>query len=102
MPNYFLGYQGGRQFDDPEEGKRQQARWQAWMRDLGDAMINPGTPFGASRAVTASGVTDVGGPDRLTGYSIVRADSMEAAIEIARACPFAEIGTMLVCETMQM
>jgi hypothetical protein len=42
------------------------------------------------------------GPNALTGFSIVLADNMDAALEIARRCPFLEIGTIEVAEAMEM
>jgi len=39
----------------------------------------------------------------MSGYTIVEADSIEAALEMAKACPFLEIGGSLeVSELMQM
>jgi hypothetical protein len=72
------------------------ARWQAWIGDLGSAMVNPGTPLGPAKTLSENGVSDDGRSDPLTGFSIVRADSMEAAamasLRIARfssSAPFA-------------
>lgn len=39
----------------------------------------------------------------MSGFTILKADSMEAALSIAQACPFLEIGGSLeVSELMQM
>ncbi|WP_455221752.1 YciI family protein [Kaarinaea lacus] len=39
----------------------------------------------------------------MSGFSIIKADSMEAALSIAKACPFLEIGGSLeVSEMMEM
>ncbi len=101
MPDFILAYRGGRQPDTPEEGQAQMARWKKWLSDLGDAAVNPGTPLGKSQFVTANGIAP-DGPEPLTGYSIVTADDMNAALEIAKACPFAEIGTLEVAEIKSM
>ena len=103
MSSYFIGYRGGRQPASPEEGAKHMAKWKAWVDGLGDAMVNPGTPLGMSRMVSADGVSDDGGSDPMSGFSIVKADSMDAAIEIARDCPFLETGgTLEVAEVMEM
>ncbi|HUV32593.1 MAG TPA: hypothetical protein VMW31_03400 [Devosiaceae bacterium] len=103
MPNYFIGYQGGTQTADPQEGARQQEKWKAWMGGLGDAIVNFGTPLVQSRAVTAGGVSEVDKSAALTGYSIISADSMDAALEIAGACPYLDTGgTVLVAEAREM
>ena len=79
------------------------AKWKAWVEDLGDAVVNPGTPLDKSKTVSSSGVTDDGGPNPLSGFSMVKAGSMDAALEMAKACPFLETGgTLEVAEVMEM
>ncbi len=103
MPNYVLAYHGGKTPESPEEGARQMAKWNAWVGGLGDAVVNPGTPLGKPKTVSAGGVSDDGGSDPLLGFSIVKADSMDAALEMAKACPTLEIGgTIEVAEVMEM
>ena len=102
MPEYVFAYHGGKKPETPEQGAQLMARWKAWLGDLGDAVVNPGTPLGKSKTVSADGVTDDGGPNPLAGFSILQADDMDAAIEMARACPFLEMGTIEVAEAMQM
>ncbi len=103
MPNYIIAYHGGKMPETPEEGAKQMEKWKAWVGGLGDAVVNPGTPLGKSKTVSSGGVSDNGGPDRLTGFSMVKADSMEAALEIAKSCPYLEIdGTIEVAEVMEM
>ena len=38
----------------------------------------------------------------MTGISIVKADSMDAAIEMVKGCPHLEHGTVDVAEAMEM
>jgi len=102
MPDYIVAYHGGKKPETPEEGARHMAKWKAWVDGLGDAMVNPGTPLGKSRIVSSEGVSDDGGPDALSGFSILKADSMDAALEIAKDCPFLEFGTIEVAEVMEM
>ena len=102
MANYIIAYHGGKKFESPEEGAQHMAKWQAWVGGLGDAVVNPGTPLGKSRIVSAGGVSDDGGSNPLTGFSIVKADTMDAALEMAKACPYLKIGTIEVAEVMEM
>ena len=103
MPNYIIAYHGGNKPESPEEGAKHMAKWKAWVEGLGDAVVNPGTPLGMSKTVSSSGVTDDGGPNPLSGFSMVKADSMDAALEMAKACPFLETGgTLEVAEVMEM
>ncbi len=103
MSNYVLSYHGGRSPESPEEGAKQMAKWRAWVGGLGDAVVNPGTPLGKPKTVSSGGVSDDGGSDPMIGFSIVKADSMDAALEMAKACPTLEIGgTIAVAEVMEM
>lgn len=102
MPNYILAYHGGKKPDSPEEGAEMMAKWKAWADNLGDAMVNLGTPLGKSKTVSADGVTDDGGANPLGGFSTVQADNIEAAVAIAKSCPFVEVGTIEVAEMMEM
>jgi len=44
-----------------------------------------------------------GGTVGMSGYTIIEADSMEAALSVAKACPFLEVGgTLEVSELMKM
>ena len=102
MSEYVFAYHGGKKPESPEEGAEQMARWNAWVEDLGTAMVNPGTPLGKSHTVSASGVEDGGGANPLVGFSVIQADSLEAAVEIAKSCPFLDMGTIEVAEVMVM
>ncbi len=102
MNNYMIAYYGGKKPETPEEGAEGMAKWQAWMTGLGEAIVNPGTPLGNSKIVSSNGVTDDANPNRLTGYSIVKADNIETAIKMAETCPFLEMGTIGIAEMMQM
>jgi len=61
--------------------------WMIWMGEVGDAWADPGNPVGMSKTVMHDKVEDNGGANPLSGYSIVEADSIEAACEIAKGCP---------------
>ncbi len=103
MSNYIIAYHGGRKPETPEEGAEHMAKWKAWIGGLGDAVVNPGTPLGKSRIVSASGVSDDGGSDPMSGFSVVKADSIDAALEMAKECPFLELGgTLEVAEMKEM
>ena len=102
MSDYVFAYYGEPKFESPEEGAKHMAKWQAWMGGLGDAIVNPGHPMGKPKTVSSGGVSDDAGSNRLTGFSIVKADSMDAAVEMAKGCPHLEHGTIDVAEAMTM
>ena len=102
MSDYVLLYYGGQQPESPEEGAEQMERWRAWLSGLGNAVVNPGVPLGTTKTVSSQGVSDNRGTNPLTGFSIVRADSINPAVEMAKACPFLEMGTIDVAEAHEM
>ncbi len=102
MSNYVFAYHGGKKPESPEEGAKLMAKWKAWLGGLGDAVVNPGNPLGMSKTVSSGGVSNDGGSNPLLGFSIVKADSMDAALEMAKGCPHLEIGTIEVAEVKEM
>ena len=102
MPQFIFAYHGGKMPEDPDEGAKLMARWQDWMAGLGDALVNPGHPVGKSTTVSASGVTNDGGPNPLSGFSLVQADDIDAAIEMAKGCPHIDDGSIEIAETVEM
>ena len=95
MPRYLIAYLGGEQPASPEEGQRHFARYLEWLQSLGDAALSPANPFRATQTIHADGRVTGGGMTSMSGYTLIEADSMEAALAIARACPFLEIGGSL-------
>jgi hypothetical protein len=102
MPSFIYAYHGGKKPDTPEEGAAEMEKWKAWVEGLGEAMTNPGTPLGMSKTLSADGVADNGGSNPLAGFSVVTADSIDAAIEMAKDCPFLKMGTIEVAEMLEM
>lgn len=102
MPNYIFAYHGGKKPESPEAGAKLMAKWTAWLGGLGDAVINSGSPLGMSKTVSSAGVTDDGGANPLSGFSIVQADSTDAALGLANGCPHLEHGTIEVAQIIEM
>jgi hypothetical protein len=102
MSNYVFAYHGRKLPESSEEGARYIAEWKAWVGRLGHVLVNPGTPLGNSRTVTSGGISDDGGSNALSGFSIVKADSMDAALEMARKSPHLEHGTIEVAEVKEL
>jgi hypothetical protein len=79
MANYVLVYHGGGM---PEIMQA----WNDWFHKLGDALVDGGNPASATRTIATNGSVsdDPSGP---SGYSILKADSLDAAVELAKGCP---------------
>lgn len=103
MTEYVLAYHGGGRPETPEQGAKQMADWRAWMGGLGDALVDGGKPVGMSKTISSSGVADNGGPNPLSGFSVIQADTMDAAIELAKGCPLIAMGGSIeIAEAMNM
>jgi len=103
MPKFVLAYHGAPQFKNKEDGANHMVAWRNWMQGLGDAVIDPGVPVGTSKTVSSTGVEDGGGSNPLAGITIVQADTMDAAVNMALACPHIDAGgTIEVAEAMNM
>ena len=98
---FVFAYHGGKIPESPEEGAKHMAKFEAWVGGLGNAVVNPGHPLGKSKTVSSSGVSDDGTSNPLVGFSIVKAHSMDAALEMAKGYPHLEIGTVEVVEMME-
>ena len=102
MARYVLAYHGGGASAGSDRATQQRNAFTEWIRELGDAVIDPGTPLTHSKTVSSSGVFDTAESNRLTGFSVIQATSIEEAIEFARDCPFLQVGTIELAEVMEM
>ena len=103
MTQYIITYLGGDQPSSPEEGKEHFAKYKEWLSSLGDSAVSPANPFKDTSTVNPDGTVTVGSTTSMSGFTIIEADSMEAALLVAKACPFLDIGGSLeVSELMEM
>ena len=103
MPKFIFAYHGGSAPETPEEGEKVMAAWMSWMGGLGDAIVDGGNPAGMSKTVSAAGVADDGGANPISGYTLVTAENIDAACDMAKGCPIIEGGgSVEVAEAMEM
>ena len=102
MAEFGLLYVGEPQFGTPEDAQEHQQKFFQWVGSLGEALVNPGMPFGPPTRVGADGVSSEPREVRLTGITIVEAEDMDAAIEIAKSCPYIEVAALDVVQIFQM
>lgn len=101
MANFMIAYYGGKRPGSEEEGRDQRSKWKAWVEALGDAVVNPGTPLPVSKIVSSSAVEDDNDPNSMRGFAVIKADSMDAAVDVAQSDPFLENGgTIRVSQMM--
>lgn len=99
MANYLLNYFGGSMPETDEARARVTDAWNAWFGKLGEAVVDGGNPVSQSRAISPDGsVMDA--TMAPSGYSVISAGNIDAAVEAAKGCPvLAGGGTIVVSET---
>jgi hypothetical protein len=84
MPRFMYLYRGPA--PDPEKSDERMVAFAAWMEKLGPALIDAGSPFGASASVRDDGTEGTAGD--LIGYTLVEADDLTAAKAFTEGLPF--------------
>lgn len=103
MAKYLLVYHGGGMPEGQEARDQVMAAWGTWFENLGPALADGGNPISQTRTVGADSLSDGGGANAATGYSLIQAESMEAAVNLAKGCPVLQGGaTIEVAETFDM
>lgn len=103
MAQFIIVYLGGNQPSSPEKGAEHRSNYMDWLSSLGDAVISPANPLKNTCTVNADGKVTNASSTTMSGYTIINADSMDAALSIAKACPFLDIGgTLEVSELIMM
>jgi YCII-related domain len=101
VAKYVFIYKGGQMGATQAERDAQFAAWGQWFGKLGPAIADGGNPFGPSKAVSSAGSVSDGAPSSLSGYSVINADSLNAATEFAKGCPIlSNKGSVEVYETI--
>lgn len=93
MAKFIYVYHGGSAPESPEEGQKAMQAWMAWFGEMGEAVIDGGHPLGMSKTVTSKGVTNDGGANPSSGYSIVTAKDIDAAVKMSKGCPMVKDGS---------
>ncbi len=100
MPNFMLTYLGSPQISTPEEKQEHMNEYHQWITDLGDAALSPMNPLKNVSVVGSDRNVNEGGETGMSGFTIVSASSMDQALEIAKACPFLDVGGRLEVSEM--
>jgi len=89
MANFVLLYSGGGMPESKAEQEKVMQAWGAWFGQIGNALVDGGNPFTPMAKTIASDGKVTDGPvgTMATGYSVIKADSLAAAVELAKSCP---------------
>ena len=85
MATYLLTYRAPANYTPGSAGTV--AAWSAWFDSLGASLADRGHPIFA-RGTLGNGATGT----VLGGYSLLTADDLEAAMALAKGCPFLSDG----------
>jgi hypothetical protein len=93
MANFLLLYTGGAA-PTPADRDRIMQEWGGWFGKLGDTVVDAGNPVAPhARNLSNGGVHDGAASNPpASGYSILKADSLDAATELAKGCPVLKSG----------
>jgi hypothetical protein len=102
MADYVLLYSGGSMPETEAEQAAVMQAWTSWFQTMGPALKDGGNPFtGQAKTISGDGsITD--GAASASGYSIIEADSLDAAVDLAKGCPVLQGGAKVaVYETFK-
>jgi hypothetical protein len=102
MATYLITYHGAMEMpSSPEARDQMMAAFMQWAASVGDGMVDPGSPLGPSKVVTTESVAEGNAGGQIGGYTIIKADSMDAAVAAIRTHPFlSRGGTLQVSEAV--
>jgi hypothetical protein len=92
MANFLLLYKGGGMPEGDDEKAKAMAAWGEWMKACGENLVDAGNPCSNSKHVDKDGEGDVSG-EKVSGYSVIKADSMEGAVKAASMVPLVVDGS---------
>jgi len=101
MSDFVLLYSGGGMPETEEEQAQALKAWQSWLGEVGDAVKDEGNPFSpAAKTIAPDGAVSDAGGALATGYTIVKAGSLDEATTIAKGSPVLQGGgSVTVYET---
>jgi hypothetical protein len=103
VATYLLAYHGGGGMAADQAARDKiMADWGKWFQDLGPALVDGGNPVMRTKTITSKGsVSEGGGQNPVSGYSLIKADDLDSAVKLARGCPvLADGGSIEVAETV--
>lgn len=98
MANFVLIYSGGSGMAQTQAEQAAVLKaWGDWFTKLGPAVVDGGNPFTPKAShIAANGQVSEGPVGAMaTGYSIIKADSLASAIEMAKGCPVLHGGAQI-------
>jgi hypothetical protein len=103
VATYLLAYHGGSMPEADAARAKVMEAWGAWYGQIGAALVDGGNPIGQTKTVASSGaISDGGGANPISGYTIIKVDSIDQALGAAKMCPILGAGGSIeVAETYE-
>ena len=93
MADFVLLYRGGSMPETDEARAAAMQTWTSWFGSLGSAVKDPGNPFTeTAKSISGNGAIGDVAAGATTGYSIIEADSLDTAVDLAKGCPVLQGG----------
>ena len=103
MTQYLITYLGNPREMGKEEGRKHMQKYRNWLDGLGDTLVSAANPVRNAKGIVSDGSVTDGGYTKMSGYSIIQAETEEEAIAIVKACPYLDVGGQLeMAELVQM
>jgi hypothetical protein len=81
MPNFVFSYRNPKGYVPSTESR---AAWMSWFDGMGDHLVELGRPVFERTAIGDCSPTHT----ELGGYSVIQAEDFDAALAIAKGCPY--------------
>ena len=99
MSRFLVTYHGSGMPDDPAMMEQVKTAFMNWVASSGDAIVDPGAPVQMVTQVAGDGAAPAA---EIGGYSIIQADSADAAAEVLSSHPYvARGGTLQVNQILE-
>jgi hypothetical protein len=103
MTDYLLLYAGGKMPESEAEQAEVMKAWDGWFKTIGDSLKDGGNPFTpGSKSIASDGSVSDGAATMASGYSLIKADSLDDAVAKTKGCPVLQGGASItVFETFE-
>lgn len=93
MTKFVVLYSGGGEPEDESMNDAVMAAWGAWYGKLGDAIVDGGNPFTpVGKRVAGDGSVSDMAMNEISGYTVIEADSLDAAVAAVKDHPHLNYG----------
>jgi hypothetical protein len=95
MPRFLVTYHGSNMPHDPESMAKARDAFMQWAGKTGRALVDPGSPIGATLNVSSSGRKQGPADGPFNGWSVIEAENLDAAAKLVADHPFIGRGGVL-------